>query len=50
MHMGRKRKYITNEEKLTANREKFMRHYEKNKEKIRKKNLERYHAKKSKHG
>lgn len=44
--MGRKRKYFTNEEKIQANRNKFMRFYEKNKEIIKKKNLERYYAKK----
>jgi Ca2+-binding EF-hand superfamily protein len=44
--MGRKQKYITDEEKIQANRDKFMRYYFKNKEKIKKKNLERYYAKK----
>jgi hypothetical protein len=44
--MGRKCKYNTNEEKRQANRDKFMRHYWKNAEKIRKKNLKRYYEKK----
>ena len=43
--MGRKRKYNTEEEKLNANRKKSMRHYWKNSEKIKKKNLKRYHEK-----
>jgi hypothetical protein len=45
--MGRKRKYFTEEEKNQANRDKFMRYYFKNKEKIKKKNLTRYYAKKT---
>ena len=44
--MGRKRKYFTEKEKIQANRDNFMRFYEKNKESIKKKNLERYYAKK----
>ena len=44
--MGRKKKYITNEEKQQANKDKYMRYYWKNAKKIRKKNLERYYAKK----
>lgn len=44
--MGRKKKYITKEEKIISNREKYMRFYLKNREKIKKINLERYHAKK----
>ena len=45
--MGRKQKYFTKEEKIQANRDKFMRFYERNKEEIKKKNLERYHANKT---
>jgi hypothetical protein len=41
--MGRKRKYFTAEEKAQANRNAFMRYYEKNKEKVRQKNLKRYY-------
>lgn len=44
--MGRKLKYKTVEEKLKANQEKYMRYYWRNQEKIKKKNLERYHSKK----
>ena len=44
--MGRKLKYKTEEEKCQANRDKFMRHYWKNQEKIKKKNLKRYHENK----
>ena len=44
--MGRKLKYKTEEEKRQANRDKFMRHYWKNQEKIKKKNLKRYHENK----
>ena len=44
--MGRKKKYFTIEEQKQANREKFMRFYERNKEKIKAKNLKRYYAKK----
>ena len=43
--MGRKRKYNTIEEKQQANRDAFMRHYWKNVEKIKKKNLKRYYEK-----
>lgn len=46
MYMGRKLKYKTKEEKLQANRETFMRFYERNKEMVRKTNLERYYVKK----
>lgn len=45
--MGRKRKYFTDEELKQSNRDKFMRFYIKNKEKIKKKNLERYYEKKN---
>ena len=44
--MGRKLKYKTDEEKRIAINEKSMRYYEKNKQLIQKKNLERYYAKK----
>lgn len=43
--MGRKTKYFTDDEKQNANRKKSMRYYWKNSEKIKKKNLERYHGK-----
>ena len=43
--MGRHKKYFTDKEKQNANREKSMRHYWKNSEKIKKKNLKRYHEK-----
>ena len=42
--MGRKQKYFTKEEKIQANRDKFMRHYWKNADKIKKRNLKRYYA------
>lgn len=41
--MGRKQKYITEEEKLKARRERQMRYYWKNVKKQRKKALERYY-------
>ena len=44
--MGRKQKYFTAEEKAQANRDGFMRYYERNKEKIKKQNLKRYYVKK----
>jgi hypothetical protein len=44
--MGRKRKYNTEEEKLQANHDKYMRYYWRNQEKIKKKNLKRYYGKK----
>lgn len=43
--MGRKKKYHTKEEKAQANRDKFMRFYEKHKGEIQKKNLKRYYEK-----
>lgn len=46
IYMGRKLKYITHEQKLNANREKYMRYYWKNQELVKKKNLKRYYAKK----
>lgn len=42
--MGRKLKYKTKEEKIQANRDAFMRFYERNKEEIKKRNLERYYV------
>ena len=47
-YMGRKLKYKTEEEKKQANRDKFMKHYWKNTEKIRKRNLKRYYENKNK--
>jgi len=44
--MGRKQKYITNDEKLIARRERQMRYYWKNQEEIKEKNLKRYYVKK----
>lgn len=43
--MGRKQKYKNIEEKKQANRDKFMRFYWRNADKIRKINLNRYHEK-----
>ena len=48
--MGRKLKYKTEEEKKQANRDRVMKHYWKNQEEIKKKNLKRYYeGKKIKH-
>jgi hypothetical protein len=44
--MGRKRKYLTEEEKLNARRERQMRYYWKTVNKQRKKSLERYYENK----
>ena len=44
--MGRKKKYITSEQKLTADREKAMRYYFNNQEVIKQKNLRRYYENK----
>ncbi len=44
--MGRKKKYNTEEERCQANRDKVMKHYWKNVEKIKKKNLKRYYENK----
>lgn len=41
--MGRKRKYFTPEEKRRADCNKSMKYYEKNKNKIKRKNLKRYY-------
>ena len=43
--MGRKKIYQTKEEKRIAQNESYMRYYERNKEKIRKEKLKRYHEK-----
>lgn len=45
--MGRKMKYVTNEDKINARRERQMRYYWKNKEVIRHKNLNKYYEKKT---
>ena len=45
--MGRKLKYKTEEEKLQANRDKYMKYYWKNVEKRRKDALERYYVNKN---
>jgi hypothetical protein len=44
--MGRKKIYKTKEEKHQANKEKYMRYYWKNSDKIKKKNLKRYYENK----
>lgn len=41
--MGRKLKYKTKKEQVEARKARQMRYYERNKEKIKQKNLERYH-------
>jgi hypothetical protein len=46
MYMGRKQKYFTDEEKLKANRDKYMRYYWKNVKKIRKEKLRKYYENK----
>ena len=43
--MGRHKKYKTKEEKRISINEKSMRYYWKNQEKIKEKNLKRYHEK-----
>ena len=43
--MGRKKKYLTEEEKLEAQRRWNMEYYWRNQNKIKIKNLNRYHAK-----
>ena len=43
--MGRKQKYITEEEKSKALKDRQMRYYWKNQEKINQKNKDRYHEK-----
>jgi hypothetical protein len=44
--MGRRKKYLTEEELRVARNERAMRYYWRNKEKIKARNLEKYHAKK----
>jgi len=44
--MGRKKKYLTKEERLNARNENQKRYYGKNKEKLRKARMEKYHEKK----
>jgi hypothetical protein len=44
--MGRKKKYLTEEEIREANLLKAQRYYDRNKEVIREKNRKRYHEKK----
>lgn len=44
--MGRKRKYVTDEEKAAAVRERATRYYWKNVKKVRAKNLRRYYDRK----
>jgi len=44
--MGRKRKYFTKEEKIQANKDKYMRYYWRNQEEIKRKNLKRYYEQK----
>jgi hypothetical protein len=46
--MGRKRKYFTIEEKLAAKHKRQMKHYWKNKMRLRKEALARYYARKDK--
>ena len=45
--MGRKKKYLTEEEKLEAKRKWKMDYYWRNKEILQKKNLDRYHKNKN---
>lgn len=45
--MGRKQKYKTEDERIQANRDYFMKYYWKNQEKIKEKNLKRYHDNKN---
>ena len=44
--MGRKKKYITTDEKLNARRDRQMKYYWKNAEKLKTEALERYYKKK----
>jgi len=46
--MGRIRKYLTEKEKIQANREKALRYYHKNKHGINKEKLAKYYEKKIK--
>jgi len=45
--MGRKKKYITEEDKYEAQKKWAMEYYWRNKETIKKKNLKKYHEKKN---
>ena len=45
--MGRKKKYLTEEEKNNAQKRWWMGHYERNKDVLKKKCLERYHKNKN---
>lgn len=45
--MGRKKKYLTDEERLEAKRKWKMDYYWRNKEILQKKNLDRYHKNKN---
>jgi hypothetical protein len=45
--MGRRKKYLTKEEKDEAQRRWWMEHYERNKEFLRKKSLDRYYKNKN---
>lgn len=47
--MGRKKKYLTKEEKVESNKRWCMEYYERNKELIRQKNKKRYHDKKNRY-
>jgi hypothetical protein len=44
--MGRKKKYLTEEEKIEANKRWCMEYYERNKELVCEKNKKRYHERK----
>ena len=43
--MGRKQKYATNEDRIAARRERQMRYYWNNAERIKSRNLKNYHEK-----
>ena len=47
--MGRKKKYLSEEERIEAQKRWNMEYYERNKEVIRKKALERYYGRENKH-
>ena len=46
--MGRKKKYQTEEERLQAKRDRWMKWYEKNKEKLNAHRMEKYYEQKNK--
>jgi len=46
--MGRKRKYLTEEEKIQANRAKSLRYYHKNKDKLNREKMVEYYEKRIK--